>query len=507
MDISNHSHLISAACSAVAQEQWHEAALAYAKLSLIFPNEADVHYLHGRTLMAAGQLESALHQFDLAIHLDAESPAYYRSRGDALQEIGNYRSAVSSYRYALKLSPGDVDAMINLGNAFNRQDRPDQALLWYKCAYDYSPENAVVMNNIGKTIHDHGDLWRARKWYEKALQVDPNYAEARFNRSVLMLAQGDYMNGWAEYEWRFKRKSAHRIYPHQLDTRRWDGKNLMGKRILVHCEQGMGDVIQFCRFLPMLKRMGGEVVAEVHPPLVSLLHSMPEIDEVIPFNPKRPPECGHDMHISLLSLPFLLGITLDRVSSPVPYLKPSLSNVDFWKFKAAIPDGFRVGVVWAGSSIDPRRACPLSFMQTLSAALPDVHFFSLQKDLSSRSDLERLGNSNINHWGNRFNDFSTTAAAISHLHLVISIDTAVAHLAGAMGKPVFILLPYIADWRWLQAGEKNPWYPTARLFRQFQKNNWAGILPLLIDAIRKESQAAAYKKSIHEDLLRCEFNQ
>jgi len=442
--------------------------------------------------MEVGQWGPALHQFDLAININAEAPAYYRSRGDALQEIGNYRSAVSSYRHALKLNPGDIEAMINLGNAFNRQDRPDQALFWYKCAYKYSPENAVVMNNIGKTIHDQGDLCHASNWYEKALQVDPNYAEARFNRSVLMLAQGDYMNGWAEYEWRFKRKSAHRVYPHQLDTKRWDGKNLQGKRILVHCEQGMGDVIQFCRFLPMLKRMGAEVVAEVHPPLVSLLQSMPEIDEVIPFDPKRPTQRGHDIHTSLLSLPFLLGITIDRVSASVPYLKPSLSKVDFWKLQAAIPEGFRVGVVWEGSAIDPRRACPLAFMQTLSAALPDVHFLSLQKDLSSRSVLERLIAANIIHWGDRLNDFSTTAAAIFHLHLVISIDTAVAHLAGAMGKPVYILLPYAADWRWLQTGENNPWYPTARLFRQFQKNNWADILPSLIDAIRKASQAAAY---------------
>ncbi len=486
--VSDLKILVEAAEAFIAGGQWQAAANAYARLGELYPLEPDVHHLHGLVLMAQQHWQAALRQIDRAIAIRPDRSAYYRSRGDVLISMGALEAAQKTYGLALEFDPRDIHAMINLGNTLIRQDQPKKALQWYQQAMAIDPSNTQAMNNIGKTMQDQGQLEPALAWYAKALTREPNYAEARFNRAVAMLAMGDYANGWAEYEWRFKRKAARRVYPHKIKSRQWDGSVYTGKHLLVHCEQGMGDVIQFCRYLPQVKALGGLLSVEVHWPLVPLLREMHAIDRVLPFDAQRPPSGEYDLHLPLLSLPRLFQTTLDTIPAQVPYLHASPSMASRWGAHIEATKALRVGLVWSGSATDPRRDCPFELMQGLMT-VPGTHFFSLQKGLSQDETGKIRRIAALTHWGNRLDDFSHTAAAVENLDLIISVDTATAHLAGAMGKPVWILLPYGADWRWLADRENSPWYPTARLFRQRRKGDWGAVVQTVRSALAETASA------------------
>ena len=484
--MSEENRLIRDAESFVAEGQWQAASRAYEALTAIYPSEPEVYYLHGRVLMEMMQWRAALGQLDRALALSTTEPRYHLSRGDTLQAIGSLIEASESYRKALELKPNDCDAMINLGNALHRQGDLSDALYWYKRALEVDQTSIKAMNNIGKTLQDKGELQHAKEWYDKALAIDGNYAEARFNRAAALLTEGDYLNGWREYEWRFMRKSARHVYPHRLGGERWNGKPFAGKRLLVHCEQGLGDVLQFCRYLPTVKALGGSLLLEVHKPLLPLLQGMAAVDRVICFDPKTPPAIEYDYHIPLLSLPLLLGTTLDSLPKPIPYLEPSEAALSRWQQRSDAFCSPEVGIVWAGSSTDPSRSCPFDAVMELCASANGIRFISLQKELPDGISAKKLAAKGITHWGDRLSDFNETAAAISHLDLVISIDTAAAHLAGAMGKPLWLLLPHTSDWRWLQKRDDSPWYPTARLFRQPSKGDWKGLLSDVVAALNRQ---------------------
>lgn len=489
--MSEENRLIQDAESFVAEGQWQAASKAYEALTAIYPSEPEVYYLHGRVLMEMTQWRAALVQLDRALALSTTEPRYHLSRGDTLQALGSLVEASESYRKALELNPNDCDAMINLGNSLHRQGDLSDALYWYGRALEVDRLSIKAMNNIGKTLQDIGDLQRAKEWYDKALAIDANYAEARFNKAAALLTEGDYLNGWREYEWRFRRNSARRVYPHRLEGERWNGTPFAGKRLLVHCEQGLGDVIQFCRYLLAVKALGGTLILEVHKPLLPLLQGMAAVDKVIHFDPKTPPAVDYDYHIPLMSLPFLLGTTLDSVPKPIPYLQPSEAALSRWQQQSDICRSPEVGIVWAGSATDPNRSCPLEVVKELCTSAKGIRFISLQKELPEGISAEILAAEGITHWGDRLSDFNETAAAISHLDLVISIDTAAAHLAGAMGKPLWLLLPHASDWRWLQKRDDSPWYPTARLFRQHSKGDWKGLLSNLIEALKRQFPSSA----------------
>ena len=470
--------LLETAQSCVANGQWQDASRIYGKLASLLPCEPDVHHLHGLTLKEQHDYQSALQQIDRAISMEPERVKYQRSRGDVLTAMGALDAAGKTYRQVLALAPDDHHAMLNLGNILCRQNQPQQALEWYQRALVFDPHNTCAMNNIGKLTHDLGHVESALEWYEHALQREPDYAEARFNRAVSLLAKGDYSRGWQEYEWRFKRATAKRVYPHRINCLRWNGTSFNGQRLLVHCEQGMGDVIQFCRYLPEVKSLGGELTVEVHAPLVPLVRQITEIDRIVTFDHMQPPSGKYDLYLPMLSLPLMFHTTLESIPASVPYLRPSPTAISRWKSNAITGDELRVGLVWSGSATDIRRSFPFPLIQEL-VEVPGIRFFSLQKNLAM-ADLEMLRRTgNLDHWGDRLNDFDETAAAIHHLDLIVSVDTATAHLAGAMGKPVWILLPYSSDWRWLRRRQDSPWYPTARLFRQPEVGDWRSVIGIL----------------------------
>jgi tetratricopeptide (TPR) repeat protein len=295
--------LLESADQYIARQQYQAAEAIYARLSEACPDEAGIHHVHSLVLMELRHWEAASLKIEQSIRLEPENPSFYRTRGDILNHAGQPEAARNSYLQALDLMPTDVDTLINLGTLMHNLGALDPALQCYQKALAIAPTNIKVLNNIGKATHDLGATRQAVGWYDKALQIAPDYAEARFNRSVALLALGDYARGWAEYEWRFKRRTARRVYPHRLNSPRWDGSEYCGKRLLVHCEQGLGDVIQFCRYLPAVKRLGGTLLMDVHEPLLPLVKRMGVADEIYPFRATHPVPAGHDCHIPLMSLP------------------------------------------------------------------------------------------------------------------------------------------------------------------------------------------------------------
>jgi tetratricopeptide (TPR) repeat protein len=475
--------LLDKANTALSKSNWQTAADLYAELALLLPDQADVHHVHGLVLKELAKHDTALACIDKAIRLSPYSAGYHRSRGEVLQDAGRLDDAATAYQRALHLNPNDTDAMINLGNTLHSQDNLETARQWFQNALSIDPINIKAINNLGKVFSDENKLDLARQWLDKAVEIDPSYAEARFNRAAVLLAMGDFQNGWQDYEFRFLRRAASRVYPHTLTSSRWDGSPYPSQRLLVHCEQGLGDVIHFCRYLPMVKSFGGTLIVEAQRPLLPLLRAMASIDELVAFDPAAPPLTDHDLHVPLLSLPLIFQTRPDTIPGTVPYLRSDPQKTDQWR--SHLGDGeFRVGVVWAGSDVDPRRTCTLTKLASWFT-LPRVRFYSLQKGVAQGQVDAMSHHANLIHLGDQLNDFSDTAAVIANLDLVISIDTAVAHLAGALGKPVWVLLPLAPDWRWQLRPDDTPWYPSARLFRQEERNDWQALIDSVGTALKR----------------------
>ena len=328
---------------------------------------------------------------------------------------------------------------------------------------------------MAKTYQDQREIQKAAFWFEKALQIKPDYAEAKFNLATVYLLTENFQEGWQGYEWRFRRREWKRTYPHRYRKPRWNGENFTGKRLLVHSEQGLGDILQFVRYLPKVKARGGTVVFETRKALMDIFKNLPGMDELVMFAPDGQPVAEFDLYVPLASLPGIFETTLEDIPAQVPYLFADSGKSVAWR-KRLSPDGFRVGLVWAGTDTDPRRACHLKWLKMLSD-VPGVYLYGLQKGIAvEQIEVEGLPQGmRMTNLGQEFDDFADTAAVVENLDLVVSIDTSVAHLAGAMGKPVWVMLPYAADWRWFLNRDDSPWYPTMRLFRQPDPGNWASV--------------------------------
>lgn len=465
--------LIDRADRLIRRGQFDQAAGIYADLSRQHPHAPDFFHLHGLVLFESGEWEPALNKINTAIDLDTGHAVYHRSRGDVLLAMGHLEQARQAYQHALGLDFGDVDAMLNLGNTLERLGRLAQARQCYLQVLQADADNIKALNNLGKIDFDQGLPLNAVQRYDQALRISPEYAEARFNRAVALLSLGDYGNGWREYEWRFRRRTARQVYPHTLSSPRWSGEPYPGQRLLVHCEQGLGDVLQFARYLPLVKQRGGTLIVEAHPALLTLLKNMEGIDHLAGFNAGRPADIEHDLHAPLLSLPYILGTGKDTLSSRIPYLRVDESRRNAWKNRIR-GKGPHVGLVWSGSGLNPRRNLDMRQLKPLFD-VPEVQFYSLQTGRPAEQ-LSIDPPMPITPLGHKLIDFSDTAAIMTHLDLIISVDTAAAHLAGALDRPLWVLLSAGADWRWPPDRTNSPWYPQARLFRQTGKDHWNDIV-------------------------------
>ncbi len=433
---------------------------------------ADDYLRQGNQLRREGDRQQAILSYQQSLTLDPQDPNIHNNLGVTLKEQGHAAGAISHYRQSLHLQPQHADAHYNLANSLRDQGLLDLAINHYQQAVAHRPHHLDAWNNLGNTLKDQNRLQEAIACYQNALAINPDHASAHHNLGYVLLLLGDLQQGFAEYEWRWRVKNFKP--PRDFEQPLWDGTNLTGKTILLYAEQGFGDTIQFIRYAAQLAQQGGRVIVECQASLLRLLQTAAGVDQWVSRGELLP---EFDTHAPLLSLPYHLGTTLETIPSQVPYLSPPAS--DAVRLRSRPDTQLKVGLVWAGSPThrnDHNRSCGLAPLLEL-LQVSGVQFYSLQKGPRS-ADLAQqdLTSQHIDNLSEQLDDFADTAAAIAQLDLVISVDTAVAHLAGALAKPVWVLQSFAPDWRWMLDRSDSPWYPTMRLFRQQQPGDWAGVV-------------------------------
>jgi len=382
------------------------------------------------------------------------------------------RSAEMASR-ALAVDPSNVEALSNRGAALRNLDRPAEALADYDRAIALAPTHAPAHTNRGVALAAMNRFAEAQAAYDRALSLAPNDARARFNRALARLVQGDLAGGFADHEARWTGSDTQQG-PRPFTAPQWNGEEIAGRTILLHAEQGLGDTIQFARYVPLVARRGARVVLEAHGSLAALLAQLPGVEAVIERGQPLPP---HDLHCPLMSLPLAFRTTLESIPADVPYLHAPQGHRARWRERLGERVRPRVGLAWSGSATlknDRNRTIALERLAKIRT-LP-LDFFALQKDLrpQDRAALER--GPELRTFGDELADFRDTAALAELMDVVVSVDTSVAHLAGAMGRRVWLMLPFSPDWRWLQDRRDSPWYPTMRLWRQPRAGDWDTVL-------------------------------
>jgi tetratricopeptide (TPR) repeat protein len=449
---------------------WLDLALKHA------PAHVEAFVTRGAVQFQTGRLEAALADFDRALALEPDYVEALVNRGAALRQLDRRPEAIEAYERALALRPESLGALNNLGVLLQDDKRFREALARYDAALALQPAHVEALVNRGLVLMDLQRHQAARESFERALALRPDHVEARYNLGWVSLQLGDFANGWRGYEERWNRLDAP---PRKIAAfREWRGENLRGKRILIYEEQGLGDVIQFARFLGKLEEFGGEATLLVSPPLLRLLQSLTPPARVIATPPGA--EETFDRQCALMSLPGWLGTTAQNIPAQIPYLSAEPERVDRWRSRLGIR-GFKIGVCWQGnpqSKNDTARFVPLECFAPL-AAIPGVRLISLQK-IDGLDQLQRLAAElRIETLGEDFDAgpdaFVDTAAVVSCLDLVVAADTAIGHLAGALGRPAFLALKQSPDWRWMLGRQDTPWYPATRLYRQSAAGEWGEV--------------------------------
>ncbi|MEY3870721.1 MAG: hypothetical protein RLZZ338_4615 [Cyanobacteriota bacterium] len=463
------------------KENLETAERYYKKALELEPNYAEALGHLGILKQKQGQLSEALILLNKALDINPNFVELLNNLGIALEENGQVEDAIACYRRAISIKPDFLAVFNNLGNSLQKQLLFKDAIAIYQQAISEHPNFAEAINNLGHALQELGQLEDAIKAYEKAITIKPDYADAHLNFALSLLLRGDLIQGFSEYEWRWQlRKNEIRNYSQPI----WDGSNLQGKTIFLHLEQGLGDMIQFIRYIPLVQQKGGRIIVESYPHLLKLFSQLSGIEQWVIFGGEIP---HFDVYASLMSLPRILGTTLDNIPASIPYLKGDIFTSSF--IFPASSSLLKIGIVWSGSVAHHKnyqRSCSLTKFTEL-VEISQVSFYSLQKELSER-DRALLNQTNIQDLSQYLGDFTDTAAIISQLDLVITVDTSVAHLAGAMGKPVWLLLSYIPDWRWLLEREDSPWYPTMKLFRQPSLGDWDSVFHKLKTSLQTLSQ-------------------
>jgi tetratricopeptide (TPR) repeat protein len=418
------------------------------------PKNPDALHLMGIAAYQTGLFQSAINLIESAIRIRPQESGYYNDCGEAYRRTGNLGAAIARFRRALALDPGCLAAH----------------------------------NNLGSVLLEEGKIEQAITSFRHVLQTDPQNADAHYNLSLALLLTGNFTEGWKEYEWRWE--SAQRLTKRDFSAPLWDGSRQADRTVLIYCEQGLGDTLQFIRYIPSVQARVGNVIVECGKELTRLLKCIPGISLV----ERGQSASGFDLQLPILSLPRVFGATADNVPARIPYLFCESEIAEHWQNQVGTRKGFKVGIVWAGNKNhvnDHNRSCPFEALEPLFQ-IPGIQYFSLQKRDAQDSPLPDFNGSLID-CSRELNDFADTAGLISALDLVISVDTAVVHLAGALAKPVWTLLPLVPDWRWMLGRNDSPWYPTMRLFRQSASMNWPPLINQVADelaAVRERVSAA-----------------
>jgi len=451
-----------------------DAIAALQRAIQLSPNSAAAYTNLGLAFMDKGLLDKSISAHRRAISLDPNSHQAHNNLGIALKNAGQLDAAIDSYQNALALDLNFADAHFNLGQALLDHANPNAAIASFQRAIDLNPAHTAAINNLALAHFRAGHYDQARTGLTKVLSLNPNHANGHWNLGALLLLHGRFEQGWKEYEWRHQSPDAV-ASPRHFPQPQWTGhQDLKDKIILLHAEQGLGDAIQFIRYADMVAHLGAKVLVECPPPLLRLFQSIPAIHHLFPRGQPLPP---FDFHRSLLSLPLAFHTTLQTIPATIPYLTAPQSP--------PLPhDHLNVGLCWAGNPLhknDPQRSIPPSFFSPLSS-LKSIQFHSLQKPRDNAPPFPFPLLDQTNHW----HDLADTASLIAQLDLVITVDTSIAHLAGALGKKVWSLLPYVPDWRWLLTRDDSPWYPTMKLFRQPTSNDWKSVIHNVLKELNRQ---------------------
>ncbi|MBP2314150.1 tetratricopeptide repeat protein [Azospirillum soli] len=445
-----------------------DAARLYRLVLAVEPAQPDALHLLGVLEAQRGTHEAAVPLITRSVRLRPEAGQPWAHLGGALHALRRSDEAAAALTRALTLDPAQSDALDNLGAALHALAQYTAARAWLIRAERMRPGHPETLLNLGTVLRDLRRFAEAEACFDAAIARRPNHANAHLARAVGRLVQGDLLAGWDEFEWRWRR----------FPTPPWAGEPLDGRTILLHAEQGFGDAIQFARYAPLVARAGGRVILEVHPLLSRLIGTLgPEV-QVVERGPEPPP---HDLHCPLMSLPRAFRTDLATIPAARSYLSADPGDIARQRARMEEGDGLRVGLVWAGNPKhrnDRNRSIPPDRLRPL-LAVPGVRFFSLQV-----GDARDALPDGVTDLINGVHDFADTAAILANLDLLIAVDTATIHLAGALGVPAWLLLPFAPDWRWLLDRGDTPWYPSLRLYRQPRPDDWDTALATAAAVLR-----------------------
>ena len=451
----------------------NEAIEAFNKAISYNPNHAEAYNNLGNVHLYQDALDEAINAYKKAILLKPNYAEAYDNMGVALKNQGNFKEAIKSHKKSILLKPYHSEAYNNIGNALKDQGELEEAIKFFNKALAIKPDYAEAYNNMGNVLKDQGNLDHALIAYNKASSLINNYAEAFYNSSFIHNLKGNLSEGLKLYEWRLKKKSFTARSPR--DHLIWNGnRSLLGKNFLVYEEQGLGDVIQFCRYLPLLKKKGAEVTFKVQEKMHALLDTL---DSNIILVNSTPDDNSIDFESPLMSLPHLFNTNLETIPKSTPYLYADKKKVMLWGNRLT-KDKFKVGICWQGSKnkIDIGRSFPLSLFKGISK-LRGLELISLHKGEGEKQindidfDLTILGDD----FDSGENAFVDTAAVIANCDLIITSDTATAHLAGALGRQTWVVLKKLPEWRWMLDRKDSPWYLNMKLYRQKKQADWQNV--------------------------------
>jgi tetratricopeptide (TPR) repeat protein len=459
----------------------HDEALASLDAALArAPGIAEAHLDRGSVLDDLKRHAEAIASYDSALAIRPDYAEALSNRGVALHALGRDDEALESFDRALTIRPDYAEALTHCGATLDALRRYDEALANYDRAIAIRPDFADAYGNRGTTYYNLKRLDAALADFDRALSLRPDLPEVHWNQATARLVTGDYARGFAEYEWRWQREtmaSSKRDFPQPL----WRGEEVDGKTVLLHSEQGYGDSIQFCRYAPALAARGARVILEVEAPLQRLMTTLDGGVEIIGRGSPLP---AFDTYCPLLSLPLAFGTRLDTVPSVAPYLHAQKDTAEAWQARLGVKRRPRIGLMWSGNPGHEHNRTRSMPLRTLLPLLDvDATFVSLQMEVGDDDAAVLRERGEIVHFGRELGDFAKTAGLVADLDLVITVDTSAAHLAAALGRPTWILLSFIADWRWLLDRETSPWYPTARLFRQDESRSYEGVIARVREAL------------------------
>jgi tetratricopeptide (TPR) repeat protein len=467
------------------QGRLDDAILSYKRAIRADRKHAQARYNLGSALQVQENFPKALDAYEHALALDPAIPGAENNMGLVLKALGRVVEASAAFRRALALKPDYVLAMLNLGTTLQAENRPQEAISMLQAALRLNPRDVRAFSNMGNAYVALNRPAEGLAAYGKALAIDPALAEIRYNVALAHLVMGDFESGWEGYDFRLESEMHRKKYA--FAKPRWHrDQPLEGRTILVYAEQGFGDTLQFVRYVPLLEALGAQVILRVQVALRALLTAQSKTVTVITAKDPLP---DHDFQVPLLSLPREFKTRLDSIPSNVPYIMAPAPKVAAWRTVFSKAVGLKVGLAWSGNpshQFDYNRSVPLEMFARITADVP-VHFFALQKDYHGTDRTRLSGFPKINDISRTIVDFEDTAAIVTALDLVITVDTSVAHLAGALGTRTWLMLGFAPDWRWLLNRPDSPWYPSVRLFRQPAIGDWAAV----VEELRTELSALA----------------